>query len=154
MKTILRLAFLSLISVIPFLQAYAQDQRVSVNVPFAFHVGSATLPAGIYVIDSSPMRPLIGITGANPKIHTSAFVLTDPHGVTGRDVVVFHRYANQYFLSRIVRSGGANELSLLPDKAEKQARRETRIAGLALLDPVILATNDEPLALPSPRTPR
>jgi hypothetical protein len=62
-------------------------------------------------------------------------------------MVVFHKYGNQYFLHRIVRSDVHSALFLTPTKAEKQARRGTEMAGLPIEDPVVLAMNDKPASL-------
>jgi hypothetical protein len=151
MKNILYVALLSVVAAVPFHQASAQtEERMAVTVPFAFHVGQATLPAGSYtIVRTNILRGVIGITGADPKLHVDSLVMIDSWGKARGNLAVFHRYGNQYFLSRIVRSDTHTELYLTPSKAEKRARHQTELAGLAIDDPVIVALNDNAAPLPT-----
>jgi hypothetical protein len=144
MKNIICLALLSVVAAVPFLQASAQEKRQTVNIPFTFHVGQATLPAGAYTIASDSSRRVINITSQNPNVHAGALAMNDVYGTGRGNLVIFHRYGNQYFLHRIVQSDARNAMFLAPSKAEKQARRQTELAGIPLQDPVVLAMNDNP----------
>ena len=71
---------------------------VRTDIPFEFVVGNTTVAPGQYVIKflSGPVVQLAGndcyYLQANPD---------DPYGSTGEPKLVFHRYGDQYFLSRI-----------------------------------------------------
>jgi hypothetical protein len=154
MKNILCLALLAVVTAVPYLKASAQEERATVTVPFSFHVGNSTLPAGSYIVTSDSLHGRISIAAADLKIHAGAIGMNDSYGTGRANMVVFHKYGNQYFLHRIVRSDVHSALFLTPTKAEKQARRTTEMAGLPLQDPVVLAMNDTPTSLAELQNPR
>jgi hypothetical protein len=141
MKNILCLALLSVVIAIPFVKASAQEERVAVTVPFAFHVNNSTLPAGTYIIATQPAHRLITFASTDAKVNALTQGMSDPWGKFQPNVLVFHRYGNQYFLHRLVRADSTDALYFVPTKAEKRVRRETEIAGVAAGDPVVIALN-------------
>jgi hypothetical protein len=82
----------------------AQEFRVTATVPFEFMVSGRTLPAGDYMVQraGSSAASAIQVSGANVS------VLALAHGAratenekTGQALLVFNRYGDQYFLSRV-----------------------------------------------------
>ena len=79
--------------------AQAQSVALSVNVPFAFHVGNKTLPAGTYTV--LRQGEAIQISGTNGH---NAFVLSnsEPNQTPEMDSqLVFNRYGDDCFLSEV-----------------------------------------------------
>ena len=148
MKNILCLVLLALAATIPFRQASAQGERLAANIPFAFHVGQKVLPAGSYTITPDLMRNMISVAGNDPQAFAASLSMHDPYTAGRSNLLVFHKYGSQYFLHRVVRSHSEDGILLLAGKAEKQARREEQMAGLPVLDPVILALNESLPTLP------
>jgi hypothetical protein len=83
------------------------SQRLMIiNVPIEFWVGDHSLPAGQYHIFTVSPERSIRITDANGKY--SAIVHTMPHYATApseNNRLVFHRYANGYFLTEVWTAG-------------------------------------------------
>jgi hypothetical protein len=84
------------------------------DVPFAFQVGKAQLPAGCYRV--LPQRASIQIQSCD----TSASVLSAARTETGdgSSKLVFHRIGGQYFLSQVWSNGSAKMIPA--SKQEKQ----------------------------------
>jgi hypothetical protein len=57
------------------------------------------------------------------------------------NVLVFHKYGSQYFLSEIRSEDSAINVKLSTSKQEKMARTETEQAGVRFNDDVIIALN-------------
>jgi hypothetical protein len=107
--------------------AYAQSYAKA-DVPFAFNVGTAQLPAGTYNI--SVLRP-----GANEIMirngETRAGVLSGARREAPRNMdskLVFHRVGNQYFLAEVWRGSSEAGLIVPTSKHEKDLMKELRLA--------------------------
>ena len=104
---------------------YGQTPNLRANIPFAFHAGKATLPAGPYTIhESNHVLRLSGDPGGK-----SAMVLTNgayriAPANTGQ--LVFHRYGSTYFLSQIWAPGAREGVGLGETRQEKELARNTR----------------------------
>lgn len=93
--------------------AYAQSQ-LRANVPFAFKMGKAQLPAGSYQITKAERT--ITIRGEN----TAAVALvTSTYPNSGNPRLVFNHVGDQYFLSQIWGAGDSG-MSLPASKLEKE----------------------------------
>ncbi len=82
----------------------AQTMRLTANIPFEFVTGTQTLPAGDYVVDTTGTDGLVRVW--NEKTNDACVVLSIP--ISAQSIkpnpevtLTFHRYGNQYFLSRI-----------------------------------------------------
>jgi hypothetical protein len=100
MKQLTIFALLSIAALIAVPTTHAQVQ-LKAKVPFAFTVADKPLPAGEYSI-CSPDRGVLRLV--NSEQHTVALVAavkghSDPNG---KNLIVFARYGDQYFLRQIV----------------------------------------------------
>ncbi len=82
----------------------AQTMRLMANIPFEFVTGTQPLPAGVYVVDTTGTDGLVRVW--NEKTNEACVVLSiptsEPYIRSNPGVkLTFHRYGNQYFLSRI-----------------------------------------------------
>ena len=118
MKRIAALALLTIAYLATSTGANAQTYGLKAKVPFDFTVGNAWMPAGEYRI-SSPTHLIIQLR-SNASIAT---VVSSPshHEPGSGNVLVFHKYGNRYFLSRVVCSTNSDlNLEMAPGKAEKE----------------------------------
>jgi hypothetical protein len=99
-STVAALALVSSLVIGP-VAGYAQSGTLRLQVPFAFHAGSQTLPPGVYEIHSvSPQVVRI----ANMGTPARAFVLTQTimdKKARSTARLIFSRYGNDYFISDI-----------------------------------------------------
>ena|SRR5262245_5127447 len=104
------------------------EERVVATVPFAFVVGHSRLPAGEYVIKAaSDGLDVWAITSEDGHHSTLVTTIAAPSSRVQTPELVFDRFANQYFLSRIVVDGSdQREIPLTP------ARMEHEVVTLAL----------------------
>ena len=102
-----------------FAQSYAKA-----NVPFAFAVGSAQMPAGTYEIKT------VGQGNSSVVIQndeSSAAAMStagreQPRNTSAK--LVFHRVGNTYFLAEVWRSSTAEGMIIPSSKQEKELEKE------------------------------
>jgi hypothetical protein len=101
----------------------AQTIRVTANVPFEFMVAGRSMPAGDYTAGSfgSNISDAIQVSNGNTSVlalgmHSS----TTAQEQTGQALMIFHRYGDQYFLSRIVDGSRNSGLELPVSRTEKE----------------------------------
>jgi hypothetical protein len=122
--------------------ASAQDHRVDATVPFNFTVGSQALPAGHYTIGSDVTNPqILNLTSREKKVNIQTVGRPDQSSTEHSNVLVFHKYGDQYFLSEIRSEGAGMNIHFAPAKAEKLARARTEEAGRFVNDPILVAVN-------------
>ena len=104
---------------------YAQgSQKLTVQVPFGFHVGSSTLPSGEYTVDTDAAP---GIVRLRSTYSTSTVMIqsmsVQAHSVPSQGKLIFNKYGDEYFLSQIWKAGNntGNEL--------RKSRREAEVAA-------------------------
>jgi len=101
--------------------AFAQS-RVEANVPFAFQVGTTTLPAGHYQVMEDHIRKTIIVSNLKTYETAQRQVQQDVARDTARFKMVFHHFGNEYFLSEIHGSADTLDLTLPVTKEEKKLR--------------------------------
>ena len=112
------LAVISLFGMLTAPVVQAQSGMQVANIPFQFNVGKAVLPAGEYHVKSvNPSTFLI----QSKDGHQAAVAITI--GVSSskeedKGKLVFNRYGNQYFLSKVWRAGNREGRELLKSPTE------------------------------------
>jgi hypothetical protein len=106
--------------------ASAQSLKVTANVPFNFVVDKAALPAGAYSIESisSAASKTLLIENRDARIQ----MLTLPNSAeqlspSETTCLVFHRYADKYFLAQVWVAGDTS------GREFKMGRREAEVAS-------------------------
>jgi hypothetical protein len=123
--TILSLVVMSLMcnATSAFAQAYAKA-----NVPFAFNVGGAQLPAGTYeikVLGQSPYEIMI----ENCKTRAAAVSIARREGPRNSESkLVFNHVDNRYFLSEVWKDSAAGGMIVPTSKQEEELKRELSLA--------------------------
>jgi hypothetical protein len=115
-----------------FITAGVWAQSVKANIPFDFTVNNTTVPAGTYIISSASTAHDVLRISDQKDVHLLTTALPNPANAGKTNVMVFHKYGNQYFLSEI-RSADSSSMNLrLPVwKAEKRARMQTQETAAA-----------------------
>lgn len=101
-------------------RASAQEDVVHANVPFAFAVGSQTLPAGEYRIE--PRGDFLLIENRNSKASMFANALHGDTSTNGKDVLTFDVVDGQYFLRKIASESEKTSAEFPRSKLEKKAQ--------------------------------
>ncbi len=122
--------------------ASAQDHQVKATVPFDFTVGDQAMPSGTYTIGSGMTSPnLLAIRNWDKKVSILSLAQSN-QGNPGHDnMLVFHKYGNQYYLSEIRSEDASIDVRFPVSKAEKRAKAEFEEAGISVDHPVLIALN-------------
>jgi hypothetical protein len=114
------------VSAMAVVSANGQSIRVSAQVPFDFVVGSKTLPAGEYTVNSITENGLAmqirNVDGSESAIRLTNSIATKPNNSKTR--LVFHRYGQTYFLAEVWREGDSDGRQLLQSKQERSMKQE------------------------------
>jgi hypothetical protein len=111
---------LSIGSLVATQSASAQTSSVAeVNIPFAFHTPTQTLPAGTYRVDRTGMVLMLKSTDSK-----GGFVLT--HDVIKNQApthsyVVFKRYGDTYYMEQIWTAGENTGIECPKGRSEKES---------------------------------
>ena len=101
-----------------------EPQRITVQIPFGFHVGDSMLPPGQYTVATEVQNGVVRLRSAD--FQSSVMALTngiEPRTRSNEAKLVFNRYGNEYFLSQIWTS------STDPGRALLKTKRETETAA-------------------------
>jgi hypothetical protein len=127
---------------------YAQHQieRVRVDIPFAFEVGSTHFAPGTYFLSDSQEHFLSvrGASGSALAMNRREASLSP--ATEGK--VVFYTYGNQYFLREVWVKGETDYLRCPESKAERRVRKSQQEANHAA---VVTPGNVEIALLQNPR---
>ena len=102
------------------------SQRLTVQVPFGFHVGNSILPAGGYSVDTDAAPNILRLRSDDSK--SSVMIQTnsvEKAKAPNHGMLVFNRYGDEYFLSQVWKPGinTGNEL--------RKVRRDLEVASNA-----------------------
>lgn len=140
MKRVTTMILFALALFVSFGNAWAQDHAVKANVPFHFTVGEKTLPSGTYTITSDIASPnVIVIRNGEQHLALMSTVYAD-NTDSKKNVLVFHKIGDQYFLHEILCSSAAMNLELPTSKQEKKVQQqEARLQGNEQNDQILIA---------------
>jgi hypothetical protein len=122
---------LALVIAVPA-RAQMPGTRMRVSIPFDFIVRGKILPAGNYDIKRISDSPQ-GLLMENVyKKHEQILFETEPvatREIPDRGEIVFHRYADSYFLSEVWTAGDETGQEVSPSRTERRLRREMASNG-------------------------
>ena len=122
--------FLTLLFAMSFWPTRAQAQiigNLEADVPFQFHVGKTTLPAGRYMIHELEGSELtvMQISSADGKLSALFNVESSQAKTTPeKSELIFNKYGDRYFLSEMHDEGIVDGSRLSPSRDEKRASKE------------------------------
>ena len=128
-KIIVLSAIVLVASVAPT-QAQTLGTRIRVNVPFDFNVSEKKLPAGEYSVGRAVQRSddlavsVNDVDGRSKAIRLSNAVYRSRPNKKG--LLVFHRYADQYFLFQVWPAGSTMGREFPKSKSEREAQKLAR----------------------------
>ena len=122
----LLLSFMALFFALTIYPSKAHAQiigELEANIPFQFHAGNAKFPAGkylIHVLDNTDLtvmeiRSADGSTSALFEVHDA-----EANSAPGKSELIFNKYGNDYFLSKLFDEGDPSGSELIESRAEKQ----------------------------------
>jgi hypothetical protein len=129
-RTLLPL-LLTLIFAMSFWPTRAQAQitgNMEAEVPFQFHVGSKTLPAGSYMIHQLEDSDLtvMQISSADGKMSALFNVqAAQAKTVPEKTELIFNKYGDRYFLSELFEDGNVDGSKVVTSRDEKTASKES-----------------------------
>jgi hypothetical protein len=129
MRNLIAGTILAIVSLAPAGQAFAWNQAIRANVPFAFTAGDKQLPSGTYTI-SLESSNVIKLQSMDQS--TRVFIATAPSadGSIRGSKLVFRKYGDKYFLGEVLNSSSSLNVQFPLSKAEKSARyQEARASG-------------------------
>ena len=100
-------------------------EKVVANVPFPFIVGDSRLPAGNYVVEEvlpdDPGTLLIAGADGGRQHALSLSIPLSSAELSAKPTLVFEKFANQFFLEKVVpQDGTAREIVLTPSIMEQE----------------------------------
>jgi len=101
--------------------------NLAADVPFQFHVGNTTLPAGKYVIhqlEGSDLTMMEISTADGKQSALFSVESAEAKATPEKTELIFNKYGDQYFLSELFDEGNADGSKLFESRAEKQASKE------------------------------
>ena len=105
------------------------DEIVLTNlkVPFSFMVGDVRLPAGNYTVREASMgEDVLEIVSADGHYSALASTIAGNPGRDDKTQLVFQKFGNDYFLSRIAHEGDEREVILTPHIMERKIAKAAR----------------------------
>jgi hypothetical protein len=99
------------------------DERVVVHVPFDFIVGTTQLSAGDYVVteDVSDAQGVVSIESTDGRQCVFVLTIAGTAPRPSESQLVFEKFENRYFLSKVASEGGsAREIPLTPKIMESE----------------------------------
>ena len=104
-------------------------ERVVVHVPFDFIVGTTQLPAGDYVVteEVNDTQGVVSIESTDGRQCVFALTIAATAPRPSQSDLVFEKFQNRYFLSKVAREGGlAREIPLTSKIMESELAKCTR----------------------------
>jgi hypothetical protein len=124
------LAVVMIVAASASVKAQSLQYKLTANVPFDFTVSDKKLPAGKYSISraqSSNGDLIVQIVSADG--HKNISRLTIPvtaEKPMSHGTLVFNRYGNEYFLSKVWPAGGSTGRELLKSRTERELARKAQ----------------------------
>ena len=120
-KLVVRMGFLSLLSVMPL--AAQIDNGVDFTTTFPFNAGNAKMPAGSYKITQSDIDASILRIQSDDGLHTAFVDIIPTHSGQPHphSDVTFDKYGDTEYLNRIWVEGQEYGMKVVPAKAEMNA---------------------------------
>ena len=132
-RVLINVAGIVALSVAP---AFAQSSvNLSAHIPFAFHAGTKSLPAGDYRVYEQSGSPNLIVQTADGK--ALAMILTNNEtkfAASGQSKLIFRAYGSQNYLGSIWTAGATSGRKTLKTPAEKESERAGIPMHLAVVE--------------------
>ncbi len=114
---------------------------MTAKIPFAFHVGSNTFPAGTYVV-SRAASPGVVILRNEQDTTKNVATITNTNAARTENKnaqLEFRRYGDQYFLAKVMPFGSATNLELQKSRSERDAAEGAKNLAGRTVQPEIVS---------------
>src|SRR5215831_4397700 len=121
-KVFFRITIMWALAFIAATQAVRAQEPVLVNIPFAFTAGEKALPAGEYRVQkqaNGSLMLLIQLTDRSAVAFVPS-IAAQGNAPQTQSKLVFHRYGNRYFLSKVWIAGYLQGSELPQTQQEKE----------------------------------
>ncbi len=116
------------VAILAAASAYAQGSpRLTVQVPFGFHVGASMLSAGEYTVDTDVAPSVVRLRSADSK--SAVMILAnsvETSTTTSQGKLIFNQYGDEYFLSQVWTAGSNRGSELRKTKREFEVASHAR----------------------------
>jgi hypothetical protein len=109
--------------------------QVRVSIPFQFHVGNATLPAGDYLVrqlNSDSNAATLQISRKDGGANTIINMIGAVGDAQATTKLMFRRYGNQYYFGEVWVNGESAGLQAPKSKAERATQKELAALNVAM----------------------
>ena len=131
------LAVMTIISVSASAKAQSLDYKLTANIPFDFSVANKKLPAGKYWISRAQQGNgdlIVQIRSTDGHANISRLTIPVTTVIPmNKGSLVFHKYGDEYFLSRIWPAGGLTGRELPKSRTERDLVRKAQESGIAAM---------------------
>jgi hypothetical protein len=126
-KLVVKMGFLSLLSVIPL--AAQIDNGMNFTTTFPFYAGNAKMPAGSYRITQSDIDTSVLLVQSQNGAYSAYVDFIPMHAGQPhlKSDVTFHKYGDTDYLNRLWVNGQKYGMKVDPTKAEKKAAANTNV---------------------------
>ena len=100
----------------------AENSGIKISVNFAFIAGEKAFPAGTYVIKPNSTNTSVTIRGGDNRNDAMIFSRPVDRLDSAETAVVFHRYADRYYLHHVAHVGASTQTELPETASERDAR--------------------------------
>ena len=102
--------------------ALTPEALMKAEIPFAFSLGEQELPAGTYTLSRANAQGLMILRNEDLAKNVAFITRTiSPKAVSEHATLEFHRYGDQYFLTRVQPEGTATGYETLTSRRERAA---------------------------------
>ena len=119
-KLIYRMTGLLALAILAAPHVARAQEKVVVDIPFAFSVGKLTLPPGEYSVQRTDGPFLLIQRTDGSALATVLSIATQANEIQSESKLVFHRYGDRYFLSQVWRAGYGTGRELPKSSREKE----------------------------------
>ena len=106
------------------------------TIPFSFHAGSTSMPAGLYTLQST-QSGLLSLYKESGSAHVYLLATTNTGSTAAPAKLIFTKYGDLYFLRATLKYNGAESMTFRPSKLEKEIQVEQ--AGLSPETQILVA---------------
>ena len=121
MKRILAIGFMAVAMIAATSSTFAQN-AMKATIPFNFHLGNTTMPAGTYRVVRQPGSDIVSFQNENASRSGLAMKTWTEQSNDPAAKLIFAAYGRHYFLRKTVTNGVA--ACYAPSKLEKSIRSE------------------------------
>jgi hypothetical protein len=101
------------------------------DIPFQFHVGNTQLPAGkyrIHIVEDSDLNSMEIISADGSTSALFEVQESDANSAPAKSELIFNKYGNQYFLSKLFDEGNPSGSQLIESRYEKKVSKTAAVA--------------------------